>query len=282
MSQKEQYHLENNTEDAHIIHLKHQVKINFDENYDYYLKSPVKRFFSKIFVYCAIYLFKLIHKIFFGLKVKNKKIVKQLLKQKIAFITIANHCHILDSTMCIATTSPKTVYMPTVEPTMKIPFVRHILRAGNVMPIPFNMKGLLKFKKDCNELLQNNKTLHYFPEGALWPYYGKLREFKPGAFRFAVEANCPIIPYCIYYRQRKGIQKMFGKMPLMTLEILPPIYANTELGKKQSIDDLMNRSHQAMAEIINAHPYDNPKYHNIEQSLQKASNNSTTSTNVQQ
>ena len=103
--------------------------------------------------------------------------------------------------MAIATAFPRTVYVPTVEPTMKIPFVRHILRAGNVMPISSNLKGLVKFKKDCLEILQNKKVLHYFPEGALWPYYGKLREFKPGAFRFAIDANCPILPYCLYFRE---------------------------------------------------------------------------------
>lgn len=269
MSKKEQFEIDKNSEDGHIIHLKYQVKVNFDENYNYFIKSPIKKFFDKIFMYFAYGIFKIVHCIGFGFKIKNRKIVKQLRKQKTAFITISNHCHMLDSTMAIATAFPRTVYVPTVEPTMKIPFVRHILRAGNVMPIPSNLKGLVKFKKDCLEILQNKKVLHYFPEGALWPYYGKLREFKPGAFRFAIDANCPILPYCLYFRERKGLQKLFGKNPLTTLEVLPPMYPNNNLGKKDAIADLMQRSHQAMLEVINSHPYDNSRYANIEENLKE-------------
>lgn len=272
MSEEKQYQIETASEDSHIIHLKHQVKINFDENYNYYIKNPIKKFLSKVFMTFAVPLFKVIHYLGFGLKIKNKKILKALRKQKTAFITIANHCLILDSTMSVATTFPKTLYMPTVEPTMKIPVARLILRAGNVMPIPFNIRGLVKFKNDCNEILKNGKVLHYFPEGALWPYYGKLREFKPGAFRFAVDANIPVLPYCFYFRERRGLWKLLGKKPLVTLEVIEPIYPDNSLSKKDAINDLMNKSHSAMKQIIDLHPYDNPQYKDIEEQLQNKRN----------
>ena len=232
----------------------------------------LKKFLSKVFMTFAVPLFKVIHYLGFGLKIKNKKILKALRKQKTAFITIANHCLILDSTMSVATTFPKTLYMPTVEPTMKIPVARLILRAGNVMPIPFNIRGLVKFKNDCNEILKNGKVLHYFPEGALWPYYGKLREFKPGAFRFAVDANIPVLPYCFYFRERRGLWKLLGKKPLVTLEVIEPIYPDNSLSKKDAINDLMNKSHSAMKQIIDLHPYDNPQYKDIEEQLQNKGN----------
>lgn len=270
MSKQKEYKIETATDDAHIIHIKHQVDVKFDENYNYYLKNPIVRFFSKIFICFAICIFKPIHYFAYNLKIKNKKTLKKLRKEKCAFITIANHCLVLDSTISLFTTFPKTTYIPTVEPTMKLPFVRHILRFGNVMPIPFDMRGLIKFKKDCTELLKNGQCLHYFPEGALWPYYGKLREFKSGAFRFAVETNTPVLPYCLYFRERKGLWKILGKKPLVTLEILEPIYPNNEFAKKVAIEDLMNRAHSAMKEVIDKHPYDNPKYYEIEKQLTQA------------
>lgn len=267
MTNKDQYKIETAEEDAHIIHLKHQVNVTFDENYDYYLKSKFKKFLSRALVIFAYPIFKVIHYFNCGLKVEGKKILKNLRKKKNAFVTIANHCLILDSTISIITTFPQVTYMPTVEPTMKIPFVRHILRGGNVMPIPMNTKGLVKFKNDCNEILQNGKCLHFFPEGALWPYYGKLREFKTGAFRFAVEANAPILPYCFYFRERKGLWKILRKKPPVTLKILEPIYPNTALAKKAAIKDLMTRSYNAMKSVIDEHPYDNPQYADIEEQL---------------
>lgn len=267
MSKENQYKIETAQEDAHIIHLKHQVNVTFDGNYNYYLKSKFKKFLSRALVIFAYPIFKVIHFFGLGLKVEGKTNIKNLRKQKKAFVTIANHCLILDSTISIITTYPKVTYLPTVEPTMKIPFVRHILRYGNIMPIPFNAKGLVKFTKDCNEVLQNGKCLHFFPEGALWPYYGKLRKFKTGAFRFAVDGNAPILPYCIYFRERKGLWKILGKKPLVTLQVLEPIYPNTELGKKAAIQDLMDRSYNAMKQVLDEHPYDNPQYKDIEEQL---------------
>lgn len=282
MAKKKQYHTDGSGEDAHIIHLKHQVDVKFDKDYDYCLKNPVKKFLSKIFVTFAVAVMSVINFFWFDLKVKNKKTLRALRKQKKAFITIANHCLIFDSVFSIVTTYPKTTYLPTVEPTMKMPFVRHILRALNIVPIPFDLKGMLKFRKDCMQVLSEGKVLHYFPEGALWPYYGKLREFKPGAFRFAVEADVPILPYCIYFRKRKGLWRLLGKKPLVTLEILQPIYPNKELAKKQAIEDLQQRSHAAMKVVIDAHSFDNPRYQDIEKALdEQAEQNTQTEHNAQ-
>lgn len=253
--------------DDHIIELKHQVNVTFDENYKFYDKNPIKKFFNWLLWRFAVIVFYVVHFFALGLKRKGRKKVKALRKQKTGFITISNHCLILDSPMVLLMTSPKRTYLPTVEPTMKIPFVRHILKALNVMPIPFNARGLIKFKNECNDLLKQNQVLHFFSEGALWPYYTKLREFQSGAFRFAVDNNVPIMPYCIYFRERKGLWKLLGKKPLATIEALDPIYPNNELGKKQAITDLMQRAHDAMQVVIDAHPFENPDYDNIEAQL---------------
>ena len=39
MAKDKQYQIDGESEDSHIIHLKHQVKVNYDENYDYYMKN---------------------------------------------------------------------------------------------------------------------------------------------------------------------------------------------------------------------------------------------------
>ena len=70
--------------------------------------------------------------------------------------------------------------------------------------------------------------------------------------------------------KRKGLWKILGKKPLVTLEILEPIYPNNEFAKKVAIEDLMNRAHSAMKEVIDKHPYDNPKYYEIEKQLTQA------------
>ncbi len=39
-----------------------------------------------------------------------------------------------------------------------------------------------------------------------------------------------------------------------------------------AINDLMNKSHSAMKQIIDLHPYDNPQYKDIEEQLQNKGN----------
>ncbi len=65
---------------------------------------------------------------------------------------------------------------------------------------------------------------------------------------------------------------MLGKKPLVTLEVIEPIYPDNSLSKKDAINDLMNKSHSAMKQIIDLHPYDNPQYKDIEEQLQNKGN----------
>lgn len=54
MSKENQYKIETAQEDAHIIHLKHQVNVTFDGNYNYYLKSKFKKFLSRALLTLAL------------------------------------------------------------------------------------------------------------------------------------------------------------------------------------------------------------------------------------
>ena len=65
---------------------------------------------------------------------------------------------------------------------------------------------------------------------------------------------------------------MLGKKPLVTLEILQPLYPNTNLAKKDAIQELLERSHAAMKEVLDLHPYDNPQYNEIESKLHEDTN----------
>lgn len=50
-----------------------------------------------------------------------------------------------------------------------------------------------------------------YPEGSLWPYYEKIRHFKYGAFKMAVDANVPIQPIRFELSNPTSIFKLYKK-----------------------------------------------------------------------
>ena len=90
------------------------------------------------------------------------------------------------------------------------------------------------------KLLKENKTVHFYPEASLWPYYKKLRKFKNGAFKLAVENNVPIVPMVYKFVKPYGIRKYIKKKPFIELYVLPAIYPDQNLDKKQATEKLKN------------------------------------------
>ena len=97
-----------------------------------------------------------------------------------------------------------------------------------------------------DNLLKDGKTIHFYPEGSLWPYCNKIRHFKNGAFDFAVRNNVPIVPMVFKFKKSKAISNILKSKPTITLEILEPIFPDTSLSKKEAILDLKNRVYKVM------------------------------------
>ena len=106
-------------------------------------------------------------------------------------------------------------------------------------------------QKQTDKILKDEKKfVGIYPEAALWPYYTKIRKFKPGAFHFAVKDDVPIIPVVINFRAPRGIQKWFNmKVRYVTVHIGKPIYANKDLPFNESVAELMERSHTIMVRM---------------------------------
>ena len=261
---------ESTKSDDHMIHLEHQVDKNFDENYNYYNKNFFSRFISRI-VWCfVLVILYIVARLKHGIIFKNRKAAKKVKKSGKGWVSVANHNLFLDCYIAVVVNLWKKTYIPTVEETMKMPALRHLFKAVNVVPIPTNPKGLVKFKNSINELLTAGEAVHFFPEGALWPFYNKLRPFKAGAFRFARDNNVPILPFCLYFRRRRGLWKLIGKSPLVTIEILDPIYPDMDMPKKQAIALMSDTAYSRMNEIIEKNFLDTDRYSFMDDELKAA------------
>lgn len=59
----------------------------------------------------------------------------------------------------------------------------------------------------------------------------------------------PVVPIVIKFRENKGIRKLFKKKKAVTLTVLKPIMQEQSEDRKQDIEELKNKVHEAMQNI---------------------------------
>lgn len=231
-------------EDTHVLNLWKPFKSNVTKNYNYTKHNFIFKTFSNILYYLiAAPILFVLTKIIFDIKYEGKENLKNI---KTGKITVCNHVNTLDCCLMGLANLPKKTYFTSLESNFQIPVVRHLIRLLNTIPITTKPSCKKDFIEAVQNLLKNGNTIHFYPEGSLWPYYKKIRKFKTGAFDFAVQNNVPIVPFVICYRPPTGIRKIFKKKDCITLKILEPEFPNTLLNKKESAIELKNRVHGKM------------------------------------
>lgn len=235
--------------DEHIINMWRPFNFKIKKNYKYIRKDILFKIFSKILYFIIVPLVYIYNKLVFGFKIYGIDNLKKIKKGK---ITVSNHIHPMDCTMNAIANFPRSLYFPTLKSNFEIPVIRHLIRLLLAFPIPDKTSQKEDFLKAIYETLDDNKTIHFYPEGSLWPYYKGLRKFKNGAFDIAVEKDISIIPVVFKFVKPYGIRKYIKKKPCINLYILEPIYSNKDLAKKEAVHDLRKKVYLKMNEILDA------------------------------
>lgn len=238
---------ENIPEDSHVLHFWEPCKFEIDENFNFVNDNFLFNTFSNALYLIAYPLLVIINKFLFGLKIVGKENLENVEGGK---VTVSNHVHPMDCTMVGLANCPQKTFYTSLETNFKIPIVRKIIKLLNTVPIPQNIKYTKNFMDSIDSLLKQGKTVHFYPEGSLWPHYDKIRHFKNGAFDFAVRNNVPIVPMVIKFNKGKKINNFIKTRNSITLVIKKPIYPNVFLSRKEAIVDLKNRTYNIMQDEI--------------------------------
>ena len=230
-------------EDSHVLHFWEPCKFEITEDYKFVHDNFLFNTCSNLLYMIAYPLLTFINKFFFGFKIEGKENIENIDTGK---ITVSNHIHPMDCTMVGLGNFPNKTFYTSLETNFKIPVVRRIIKLLNAIPIPKDIKYTKKFMESIDTLLQNKKTIHFYPEGSLWPYHDKIRHFKNGAFDFAVRNNVPIVPMVFKYSKPNYISNLIKSKPDIKLVILEPVYPNKLLPKKERIIELKNRVYNIM------------------------------------
>ncbi len=243
--------------DEHMINVPHLVDTHFDEDYTYYDKSFWFRF-KRYIMNVGLNLFGfLIVTLRHGLKIEGKKNIK---KNKELFrngaMTICNHVFMWDYLCVLKAIRPRLQFHMAWPVNFEGPN-RHLIKLVGGVPIPSTRRAIVKFSHAIDDIIEDKKWLHIFPEASMWFYYPNIRPFKKGCFTYAVKHNKPIIPMAISYRRPRGLYKLFkGKIPTVTLRIGTPILPDLNLEKNEAIDKLHKECYHSVQLLAGIAPND--------------------------
>ena len=253
--------------DEHMIEVKHLRDINIGEDYPFYDRRPWP-VFKRAVLWILLNLFVfLVVTIRHGLKIHNKDILKRNKKLlKNGAITICNHVFMWDYICLLKAIRPHLQYHAAWKTNFEGPNGPLIKWVGGV-PIPTdNKRAMVKWQQAIDQILVDNRSLHFFPEGSMWFYYPDIRPLKPAIFKFAVKHNKPVIPFAFSFRPRKGITRLFSKTPCADLWVGEPIYPDLTINRNEAIDKMHKEAYHIMQGLVGIHPGD-PTY-NTDQNIE--------------
>ena len=129
----------------------------------------------------------------------------------------------------------RILFFMAKEELLRNPIVEFILRKGGVFPIYRGKKDDWAVRH-AEKVLAHGLVLSLFPEGTRSKGRG-LRQAKTGTARFAINANCPIVPMAI-----SGTHQIFKRFPRRTkvnVTLGTPIYPQIGEGPIELTDRVM-------------------------------------------
>ena len=92
------------------------------------------------------------------------------------------------------------------------------------------------FLNAVGTVLKRGDFVYIYPEQALWWNYRKPRPLKPGAFKFAVNSNVPIVPIFVTMEDSDIMGADGFPIQEHTVHVGEPIYPDKNLTEKENVN----------------------------------------------
>jgi len=207
----------------------------------------LKRFWSRIICFGS-FLYPLIL-----YKTKKYKLPKPC-------VIVSNHSSYLDIVFTPFYTDHTAFYMGKSE-LLKIPLFKYFFV---YLDIPVNRKSITDSHKaflEAGKKIDQGISLIIYPEGTI-SNQGKLRAFKNGAFKLAIEKQVPIVPVVNFnnwhYLENGGFFKSNGKPGIPDILVGNPI--NTIGMNEKNVDELKQKVHNFITLELDKYNGEHNKY----------------------
>lgn len=229
--------------DVHTTPPAMELAIPVDEHYDY-LRKGIRYFFPRHFVdIVSSFKEKKILSDMFELEVEGWENLKDIPNS----IVVCNHVHMFDCVIIRHAYHRRNLYITAAEFNNRGDFLGFLMRYLGMMPFSSNKKAMRNMNHAIETVLTGKEGhLLFYPEASEWWYYKKPRPFKPGAFHYAVNYHVPVQPMFITFQDIGKVDGEGNPLPKATLHILPAIYEDANLSRRNNIRRLSEKSYEAM------------------------------------
>ncbi len=235
-------------QDEHMLVVKKKYEVDLSGGYIYRNDTAWYKF-KRFWVRALLHLIVCpVTRIRYALKIEGK-IDRDIIKNGV--MTVCNHTVYWEPFIFRCALPFRNCEFPIWRTNMESALAP-MYKLSGALPVPDKCDGIdaiRGFKRAMNEVLEEGKWLHFFPEGSLWYFYAPIREFKQTAFTLAAAHDVPVIPMTVTFREPKGIYKLFKKEPCLTLKVGEAEYADKLMDVRASAKELMEKCRRSMIKM---------------------------------
>lgn len=234
--------------DGHVVAMPHRGEIVIGNDYGFIPKRFFWRLAAAALRIVVMPLIMLYNKLILGVRVKGRENIRLARRAGRGVITVSNHINVMDCAMTAQVCFPRAVGLTTIQDNLTIPVAGKLVKLLGGIPIPKEPARMRHFVKFVGGRLKRNKIIHFYPEGILRPYSGRLHAFSRGAFVLSVKNGSPIVPVVYVQRRLGGLMRLYRKGKCsFTAMVLPPEYPDQTLPVREAAAALMSKVFGAMA-----------------------------------
>ena len=193
-------------------------------------------------------------KIWLGVRVKNRKAIRQL-RGKGCFVYLNHTQDVCDAYIPSILSFPKRAHVVTGPEAVSIPGIHVLVALVGAIPLPSNVAAARNFNKRLEEVVAEGAAVTIYPEAHIWPYCNFVRDFPDTSFTYPVKLNAPVIAAVTVYRQRRFLK---DHHPHATVYLSDPLYPDTTMPLKQARKKLRDGAFRFMSETaqkMNSYEY---------------------------
>ena len=188
----------------------------------------------------------LIGKIVYGLRIKNRRVVRRL--KKTGFYLYGNHTQsFMDAALPTLIAFPRKAYIAANPDAVSIKGVVTLVQMFGGIPIPTSLKALPKFRRALSYRVGQGRAVALYPESHIWPWYTGIRSFGDAAFEYPVRDGAPCVAFTTTFRRRKVFKN--GK-PLITVTLSDPFLPDPSLPKQEARRRLRDEVYSFMCDTV--------------------------------
>lgn len=164
-------------------------------------------------------------------------------------VSVCNHVHMLDCVMLACAFRENIMQFLTLASNMRIPVAGRIVKLMGGIALPSDLAAWRGVCERIGNAMDGGQVLQIYPEGELESGCRELREFRPGAFIFAVKYRRPVIPCVLrFYPRYKGERRK--RRDGLELVILPPVYPDERLSGKRAAQQMQKQVYERMKNAL--------------------------------